>query len=184
MNFYSDKIINDITDNSPLEEVIDSIDTFKLQCKYFLTKYSFYNIYHKYTSWILNDPNVIIAFYCMDNEFNIENCPSMLVYRKIFYKEKNEYCYYILFTCTKRSFRGQGYGTILLDNLQERIKEDNTQNRTCKIILSSIEEAVLFYEAYGFRWTRQSIIDHPILVKYESYQKGKEYFIMELVINK
>lgn len=182
MNFYSDKIINDILDNSPVEEILDSIETFKLQCKYFLTKYSFRTIHHKYTDWILNDPNVVIAFYCMDTVFSIENCPSMLVYRKIHNKETNETYYYILFTCTKRSFRGQGYASILLDNLQKRIREDNRLNRTCKIVLSSVEDAVLFYEAYGFHWTRKSIKDHPVLMIYESYEENKHYFIMELIV--
>ena len=91
-------------------------------------------------------------------------------------------CYYILFTCTKRSFRGQGYASRLLDELKQRIKEENNNTVVpVKIILSSIEDAVTFYEDYGFRWTRQSIKDYPILMKYEFYEKNKEYFILEYV---
>lgn len=182
MNFYSDKITNDIIDNERLEDILESMETFELQCRYFLTKYSFRTIHHKYTDWILKDPNVIIAFYCMDNIFDIENCPSMLVYRR--YRTSEDIRYYILFTCTKRTFRGQGYGSILLDNLKKRIQEENCadSSRPIKIILSSVEDAVLFYEAYGFRWTRESITDHPILMGYESYEENKDYFIMELLI--
>jgi len=181
MNFYSDKIINNIVDTEPLETIADSVDTFKLQCRYFLTKYSHRTINHGYTNWILNDPNIVVAFYCMDTEFDIANCPSMLVYRKVIID--NEVRYYVLFTCTKRKFRGQGYGSILLDNLQTRIREDHRdKSRTAKIILSSVEDAVLFYEAYGFRWTRQSIKEHPMLMWYEHYEEKKEYFIMELCV--
>lgn len=181
MNFYSDRIINDIVDKEPLETILESVETFKLQCRYFLTKYSHRTINHGYTNWILTDPNIVVAFYCMDTEFDIANCPSMLVYRRVVVAD--EVRYYILFTCTKRKFRGQGYGSILLDNLQTRIREDHRDaSRTAKIILSSVEDAVLFYEAYGFRWTRQSIVDHPILMRYESYEEKKEYFIMELIV--
>ena len=166
-------------DHSPLETMIDEIDTFKLQCKYFLTKYSYQTIHYKYTDWILSDPKIVIAFYCMDQEFDVENSPSMAIYRRI--SVNNELKYYVLFTCTKRKFRGQGYGTILLDNLQKRISKEKGEH-PAKIILSSLEEAVLFYEAYGFRWTRQSIVEHPILMHYEHYEEKKEYFIMEFLV--
>jgi len=180
MNFYSDKIINNIIDNYPIDEIIEEIETFKLQIKYILTKYSIRTIHHNYTKWILTDPKVITAFYCLDTEFCIYNCPSALVYRKIKIND-DEIRYYILFTCTKRSFRGQGYASKLLDNLQERIKEEN-RDKTIKLILSSVEDAVLFYENYGFRWTRESITDHPLLMHYESYEEKKDYFILEKII--
>jgi ribosomal protein S18 acetylase RimI-like enzyme len=183
MNFYSDKIINEIIDNEPIENIIDSVETFKLQCQYYLTRYSYRTIHHKYTSAVIRDPNVIVAFYCMDQDkFDIENCPSMLIYRKIVYK--TEVIYYILFTCTKHSYRGKGYGSILLDNLQKRIREENQHrsDRVLKIVLSSVENAVLFYEAYGFRWTRECITEYPILSLYERYEDNKDYFMMELIV--
>jgi ribosomal protein S18 acetylase RimI-like enzyme len=177
MNFYSDELINKIIDKEELDKIIDEIDIFKLQCKYVLTKYSIHTIYHKYTDWVLNDSKAIIAFYCLDNEFCIYNCPSMLVYRKVKYED--EIRYYVLLTCTKRSFRGQGYGTILLDEFQKRIRKETNK---AKIILSSVEEAVIFYENYGFRWTRETLADHPILLRYEALEDNKEYFILEFCI--
>ena len=182
MNFYSDEIINSIIDNEDVGTIIDSIETFKLQCKYVITKYSLYKIYHKYTDWILKDQNAIIAFYCLDREFCIYNCPSMLVYRKIKYND--EVRYYILLTCTKRSFRGQGYGTLLLDEFQKRIHKETKYhaNKPQKIILSSVEDAVLFYENYGFRWTRDTLNDHPTLCFYEATDDNKGHFIMEFLI--
>ena len=53
-----------------------------------------------------------------------------------------------------------------------------------KIVLSSLESAVLFYENYGFRWTRESLDKHPVLMQYEKFEEKKEYFIMEYIIEK
>jgi ribosomal protein S18 acetylase RimI-like enzyme len=106
------------------------------------------------------------------------------MYRKYFYKEKNEINYYILLICTKYRFRSQGYGTKILDGFVERVKEETKikPSTKVKIILSSLEEAVLFYEAYGFKWTRESLADHPFLMLYEKYEEKKEYFILELLL--
>ena len=184
MNFYSDVIMNDIIDNEPLETVLDSIETFGEECFNAIAKYSHHNIHSKYIFNVLGNTKNIIAFHCIDNDnkFSLKNCPSMLVYRKCKYNEK-EIRYYVLIACTKRKFRNQGYASKLLDGFIERIKSENENNqgRECdiKIILSSVEESVLFYEAYGFRWTRESITDHPILMRFERYEPKKEYFIME-----
>ena len=188
MNFYSDIIINDIIDNHPLETVLDSIETFGEDCFNAIAKYSHHNIHHKYIFNVLGNTKNIIAFHCIDNDnnaFSLKNCPSMLVYRKCKYNEK-EIRYYVLIACTKRKFRNQGYASKLLDGFIERIKRENDtevgNENNIKIILSSVEESVLFYEAYGFKWTRESITDHPMLMRFERYEPKKEYFIMELVI--
>jgi len=178
MNFYSDQIINDIIDTEPLENIIDSIESFTAHYKYTIVKYSINNISHKYTTFLLKDSKTIIAFHCMDNEFSIANCPSILIYRK--YKKDDEIRYYILLACTKRNFRGQGYASRLIDGLVERVKSEN--DKPVKIILSSLENAVLFYEEYGFRWKRESILEHPLLIRYEGYDKKRYYYIMELVV--
>jgi len=193
MNFYSDIIINDIIDNQPLETVLDSIESFGEECFNAIAKYSYHNIHPKYIFNVLGNTKNVIAFHCIDNnnEFSLDNCPSMLVYRKCRYNHEDienvELRYYVLIACTKRKFRNQGYASKLLDGFVERIKEENKdiqiKEQTIKIILSSVEESVLFYEAYGFKWTRESITDHPILMRFERYDPKKEYFIMELNIH-
>ena len=179
MNFYSDVIMNDIMDNYPLEKVIDSIEQFGEECFNAIAKYSYNSIHSKYIYNVLGNTKNVVAFHCIDNEFNLNNCPSMLVYRKC--RTENEIRYYILIACTKRKFRNQGYASKLLDGLVERIKSENSEN-TIKIILSSVEESVIFYESYGFKWTRESITDHTILMRFERYEPNKEYFIMEFVV--
>ena len=182
MNFYSDVIMNDIMDNYPLEKVIDSIEQFGEECFNAIAKYSYNSIHSKYIYNVLGNTKNVVAFHCIDNEFSLNNCPSMLVYRKCRYE--NEIRYYILIACTKRKFRNQGYASKLLDGLIERIKSENSDNtgNTKKIILSSVEESVIFYESYGFKWTRESITDHSMLMRFERYEPKKEYFIMEFVV--
>jgi hypothetical protein len=174
--------MNDIMDNYPLEKVIDSIEQFGEECFNAIAKYSYNSIHSKYIYNVLGNTKNVVAFHCIDNEFSLNNCPSMLVYRKCRYE--NEIRYYILIACTKRKFRNQGYASKLLDGLIERIKSENSDNtgNTIKIILSSVEESVIFYESYGFKWTRESITDHSMLMRFERYEPKKEYFIMELVI--
>jgi ribosomal protein S18 acetylase RimI-like enzyme len=171
--------MNDIMDNYPLEKVIDSIEQFGEECFNAIAKYSYNSIHSKYIYNVLGNTKNVVAFHCIDNEFNLNNCPSMLVYRKC--RTENETRYYILIACTKRKFRNQGYASKLLDGLIERIKSENSEN-TIKIILSSVEESVIFYESYGFKWTRESITDHTMLMRFERYEPNKEYFIMEFVV--
>jgi ribosomal protein S18 acetylase RimI-like enzyme len=182
MNFYSDEIVNNIIDNGTLDTIMDSIEKFGEDTFNIIAKYSSKNIHHKYIYNVLGNTKNIVAFYCLDNDFSIHNCPSMLVYRKCKYKD--EIRYYVLIACTKRSFRGQGYASKLIDGLVERIKRENifTTDQKIKIILSSVEESVLFYEAYGFKWTRESILEHDMLLRFERYEPKKEYFIMEYTV--
>lgn len=185
MNFYSHDIINNIIDKEHIDKILDEIESFKNIYKYLIHSYSIRDIHFKYIEFLLNNQKVKIVFYCMDYEFDIFNCPSIMIYQNHYNKINNELNYYILLICTKYKYRNQGYGSRLLDGFIENIKEKNkeTKYNKIKIILSSTEEAVLFYEAYGFKWTRSSLSDYPFLMKYEKYLEEKEYFIMELQIN-
>ena len=183
MNFYSDKIINDIIDKNLTEDILDLIEKFIEKSFVTISRYSIHDIQNQYIFNILEDKENIITFYCIDNEFNIENCPSILVYNKCKNLDKGEIIYYILLICTKRKFRNQGYASKLLDDFILRIKKEN-QNKldfNIKVILSSVEESVTFYESYGFKWVYTETIDnHPVLSTYEKFDPKKEYFIMEL----
>jgi GNAT superfamily N-acetyltransferase len=178
MNFYSDFITNDIIDNKPLEDVTESIEKFIETSFNAIARYSRNHVQPYYIFNVMRNSKNVIAYYCLDTEFSIENCPCMLVYSKAIYA--TEIRYYILIVCTKKSFRNQGYASKLLDGLLERIKTENNCEKTIKIILSSVEESVIFYENYGFKWTRESIKDHPLIMKYEKYEPTKEYFVMEM----
>ena len=136
MNFYSDKLVNDIIDNKPLEDVLDLISKFIEETFNVIARYSSKNIHEKYIFNVLSNTKNVIAFHCLDHEFSISNCPSILVYRKFkCYNEArniNEIRYYVLIACTKRKFRNQGYASKLLDGLVERIKNENKENEELK----------------------------------------------------
>jgi len=186
MNFYSDEIMNDIIDHAPLESRIDTLDTFKEKVRKYLHRFSMNDIQAKYIDELLGDERNKVVFYCMDFEFYIDNCPVIMIYRKCILLEepeeqKVETRYYILMLCTKPTFRNQGYASKLLDGFLEKIKTETPEKKR-KIILSSVETAVLFYERYGFRWTTDTLTDHPIIMLTEKKEENKEYFIMEMVV--
>jgi ribosomal protein S18 acetylase RimI-like enzyme len=184
MNFYSNEIINNIIDNSELEELIDNLDIFYESTQIILQKYSYLSISPFYTRRLLNNKNNNVVFRCIDHYFEIDNCPSMMVYNKQINREKHEINYYMLFICTKYKFKNQGYASQLLDDFIQKMREKHATDEiknTCKIILSSLWNAATFYESYGFKWARHdTILNHPILLKYEKYEENKEYIIMEL----
>jgi len=186
MNFYSDDIINNIIDNEELDNIIPSLSSLYEKTFILFCKYTSRIISPMYTFGLMHDRTNKIAYRCIDTEFNINNCPSILIYRKHYHTDKNELIYYILMICTKRKFKSMGYASQLLDDFIIHIKNKhpNSQKKykNIKIILSSLESAVTFYEKYGFKWLRSSLKDHEELMKYEVYEDDKEYFILELCL--
>lgn len=181
MNFYSEDIINNIIDTEEVENILDKIDTFYQELKITLAYYSYQHISLKYIKEILKDKKNRIAFRCMDTTFDMKNSPCLFVY--VFDKntETKEITYYILLICTKQRFKKLGYASSLLSDFIQYVKEKN-KDYSRKIILSSIESAVTFYEKYGFKWTREVLTNYPILMKYEKFSEEKEYFILQLTI--
>jgi hypothetical protein len=184
MIFYSDELITNIIDTADVNTMLDEIEQFIRNVRYVVTKYSIHTISHHYSNAALSNVDNVIVFYCFDQEFSLTNCPSIMIYNRHFDKTNNEMVYYVLFTCTKRGFRNMGYASKLFDGLKERIVKEQQKRPHLrpKMVLSSLEEAVLFYENYGFRWTRESLDKHPVLMQYETYHPEKEYFIMEYYI--
>jgi len=188
-NFYSEEILNDIIDHNAIENILPKIanlyeDIYNLFCNY-----AHNVICPIYIQRLLEDDTNKIAFRCIDMEFNIENCPSILIYHRYYNKESKELIYYILMICTKPKFKKYGYASKLLDDFIQHIKnkharqsEIQTPYNKIKIILSSVETAVTFYEKYGFKWTLSLLTNHRTLMRYEKYDENKEYFILELDI--
>jgi ribosomal protein S18 acetylase RimI-like enzyme len=179
MNFYSEDIINKIIDSEDIENILDKIDTFYQELQITLSYYSYQHISLNYIKEILKDRKNRIAFRCMDTTFDIKSCPSLFVYVFDKNKETKEITYYILLICTKQKFKNLGYASTLLSDFIQHVKEKN-KDYSRKIILSSIESAVTFYEKYDFKWTREDLSLYPILMEYEKYSDKKEYFILKL----
>jgi len=187
MNYYSDEIINNIIDKSDIENIIENIEEFKDDAKMLFYYFSFYDIALDYIDNLLNDEKNKIAFRCIDNtEFNLRNCPSAMIYRKYINKSKKEIHYYILMICTKHKFKKLGYASALLDSFINRVKDEetkkNTDNYKIKIVLSSVDNSVSYYEHYGFKIESNKLTDFPVLMRYEKLEKEKDYYIMSLDI--
>lgn len=186
MNYYSDDIINTIIDNSDVENIIENIEEFKDDAKMLFYYFSFYDIALDYIDNLLIDEKNKMAFRCIDNtEFNLRNCPSAMIYRKYVNNKKKEIHYYILMICTKHKFKKLGYASALLDHFIKRIKEDSYKNKSnykIKIVLSSVDKSVSYYEHYGFKIESNKLTDFPVLMRYEKLEKEKDYYIMSLDI--
>jgi len=189
MNYYSDEVVHEIIDNDPLEDIIDNIEILYTKIARLFYNYSHHSVSPAYTMPLLHDIKNNVVFRCMDNtEFNIDNCPSLMIYHRK--KMPTFITYYILMICTKPRFKSFGYASKLLDdfikNVRDKHMAENTNTSSSsskiKIVLSSLESAVTFYESYGFKWMNEPITNHPTLLRYEKYDKEKEYFIMELCI--
>mgnify|MGYP000477330294 CR=1 FL=1 len=109
MIFYSDKIINEIIDNSQLDEIVDKIDAFRRDIEMIFTYFTYPTIGLEYIQNLLQFKSNKVAFYCFDDVFDIRNCPSCMIYAK------DSQSYYIMIICTQKRFRGAGYATMLLD---------------------------------------------------------------------
>ena len=185
-NFYSEEMINKLVDDGEIENIIPKIDELYNNIFDLLYMYSHLTISPGYIACLLMDNTNKIVFRCIDTEFRIENCPSILIYRKNYNRQTKEMTYYILMICTKQKFKKFGYASKMLDDFIQYIKNKHVENRSAftniKIVLSSVETAVTFYESYGFRWTREDLTAHKTLMRYEKYESDKEYFIMELCI--
>ena len=150
-----------------------------------IIQYSYDKVNPGYVQFLLSNEDTHNAFLCFEDEFNLDNCPCILSYIKNYDTSKNELHYYILLLCTKRRFRNMGYASMLLDKFIQTIKcekQDQDQDVVTKIVLSSVESAVLFYESYGFKWIYADIESYNTLLNFEKFEQEKEYFIMELII--
>ena len=84
---------------------------------------------------------------------------------------------------TQQEFMNKGYATMLLNGFVERIKkETKTSSKKVKIVLSSLDEVVSYYQKYGFEAVDCSFENYPYLQCFEKYDEEKLYTIMELDI--
>jgi len=76
-----------------------------------------------------------------------------------------------------------GFATKLLNGFVEKVREE-TQNANIpvKIILSSLDDVVSYYQKYGFEVVDCSMENYPYLACFEKYDETKIYTIMEFVV--
>lgn len=181
MNYYSREIVNHIIDTSDLSDIVDAVQEFENDVHMLFVYFAFDWINLDYIHNLLEDTANQIVFRCIDTcDFNIRNCPSAMIYRK--YKKGRVCIYYILMICTKQSFKKFGYASAMLDDFIKKIRQEKTEGIVNKIVLSSLDTAVSYYQKYGFKIKQETLNDHPVLLHYEIPECEKPPCIMELVI--
>ncbi len=164
MIFYSDDIKHNY----------ESCEEFKNDTEMIFTYFAYSVIGLDYIKNLLEYETNKIAFYCIDNdEFNIRNCPSCMIYAK------NGTDYYIMIICTLKKFRNLGYATMLLKGFIDNIKQTG---QSCKIILSALDDVVSYYQHLGFEAVDYTLENYPYLLQFEKFDSDKMYTVMEYVI--
>ena len=183
MIFFSEDIKNKIVDTTPLDEIMDRLEEFKNDVQMIFTYFNYGSIGIDYIENLLKYESNKMAFYCTDDTFVIRSCPSCMIYSKQNKKNSDTIMYYIMVISTDKDFRGQGYATKLLNGFVEKVKEEtNLSPKKVKIVLSSIDEVVSYYQKYGFEAVDCSFENYPYFKYFEKFDEEKIYTVMELDI--
>ena len=183
MIFYSEDIVNKIIDESNLDEIIDKLDEFTADVEMIFTYFNYTVISLDYIQNLLKYKSNKTAFYCLNENFTIRDCPSCMIYSKQNKKTSDEIIYYIMIISTQEELRNKGYATALLNEFIAGVrKETKDSAKKVKIVLSSIDEAVSYYQKYGFEAVDFTFDNYPYLKLFEICDKTKLYTIMELCI--
>ena len=183
MIFFSDEIKNKIVDTAPLDEIMDKLAEFSNDVDMIFTYFNYGAIGIDYIQNLLKYVTNKVAFYCMEDNFVIRSCPSCMIYSKQNKKNSDTILYYIMVISTDKEFRGKGYATKLLNGFVEKVKEETKPStKKVKIVLSSLDEVVSYYQKYGFEAVDCSFENYPYFSCFEKYDEEKLYTIMELDI--
>ena len=183
MIFFSDDIQNKIVDTAPLDEIMDKLEDFKNDNQMIFTYFNYGSIGIDYIENLLKYESNKAVFYCTEDTFVIRSCPSCMIYSKQNKKNSDTIMYYIMVISTDKEFRGQGYATKLLNGFVEKVKDETKSSpKKVKIVLSSLDEVVSYYQKYGFEAVDCSFENYPYFKCFEKYDEGKLYTVMELDI--
>lgn len=183
MIFFSDDITNEIIDNSEIDNIINELNQFKDDVEMIFTYFNYSDISLDYINNLLNFETNKTAFYCIDNYFDIRNCPCCMIYSKQNIKGGEEIIYYIFVISTQRRFRKLGYATMLLDGFVERIKKETVNSdKKVKIVLSSLDDVVSYYQNYGFEVVDYLFENYPYLKFFEKYDDANIHTVMEYIV--
>ena len=183
MIFFSDDIQNKIVDTAPLDEIMDKLEDFKNDNQMIFTYFNYGSIGIDYIENLLKYESNKAVFYCTEDTFVIRSCPSCMIYSKQNKKNSDTIMYYIMVISTDKEFRGQGYATKLLNEFVEKVKDETkTSPKKVKIVLSSLDEVVSYYQKYGFEAVDCSFENYPYFKCFEKFDEEKIYTVMELDI--
>lgn len=183
MIFFGKDIINKIIDTSEIEDLSEKVEQFKHDVDMIFTYFSYPKIDINYVQNLLKYDTNQTAFYCMDAEFDVRSCPTCMIYSKQNKKHSDTIYYYIMMICTQRRFKNLGYASMMLDGFVEKIREETkAETKSVKIVLSSVDDVVSYYQRYGFEAVDYTLEAHPYLMRFEKCDPDKMYTVMELKI--
>jgi len=183
MIYFSDNILNKIIDESNLDEITDKVEEFSNDNIMIFTYFNYGIINIDYIENLLDCKSNKIAYYCFEDEFNVRNCPSCMIYSKQYDKNTDEITYYILLISTQKRFRNMGYATLLLDGFMNKINEETANiNKNVKVVLSALDDVVSYYQKYGFEVVDYNFDSYPYLQQFEKCDDTKMYTIMVLLV--
>ncbi len=110
-----------------------------------------------------------IIFYSSDTEFKLQNIKGFIIYTKTSHSVTKEEKIYLLLLCINKSYRKYGYGKVFMDEFIQFIKNSNTKSK--RIILHSLDKSLQFYKSVGFTEIPDKASNYKKLFKFEKYNK-------------
>lgn len=152
MLHFADKILAHIIDTSSDDELLDNVQQFENDIDMLFTYFAYPDISLDYIKTLLKYKSNKCAFWSPNAVFNIRECTSGLIYAK-----RGDECY-IMLICTQEDHKNKGYATQMLKQFIEVMKP-----KVSRILLSSVDYAVSYYQRLGFEAIDDDITNYPYL---------------------
>jgi ribosomal protein S18 acetylase RimI-like enzyme len=178
---YQDDIIKTIEELSPPDDLDENLRYHAKSVMRFYKKIT-KDINYGYIIGLLENEENQIVFYNLNTDtlFDFDSCASSIIYNIV--KKNNRLTCYILVLNTTPKYRNNGYATKLLNEFAEDIKNKYPEFTDIRFVLSATDESFTFYEKNKFVLLEDDLTAHPILSKYEKYDKRKLYYIFERIL--
>jgi len=112
----------------------------------YVKRYTSDSFKDEYIKSICKERKNKILSYCIDNDINYKNVPTIIIYRKVF-KNPEKVRYVILLIVTLKDYRSLGYGNSAIHDFFEYIYD---KSRKVEVILHSLKKSEKFYLDLGF----------------------------------
>jgi hypothetical protein len=140
----------------------------------------FHKIYNETDSIekIVNRGELEIVLYLSNTNFSLKNCQGFIIYTKTTHSVTKEEKIYVLLICIDKPYRKFGYGKVFMEEFIQDIKNTNTKSK--RIILHSLDSCLNFYLGLGFTQVPDKITNYKKLFKFEKYDKESVLLHLEL----
>jgi ribosomal protein S18 acetylase RimI-like enzyme len=178
---YQEDIITTIEELSPPDDLDENLRYYAKSVIRFYKKIT-KDLNYVYIIGLLENEENKIVFYNLNTNpiFDFDGCASSIIYNIV--TSNNRLTCYILVLNTTPKYRNNGYATKLLNEFADDIKKKYSEFTDIRFVLSATDESFTFYEKNNFVLLEDDLTAHPILSKYEKYDKRKLYYIFERIL--